>query len=154
MFIELASRCPLIAWGLIDRIVALLSEKQRTFQLIKALEILVAIMKTSAKLINIEKDIIQSTLEKVSRMIYGILTMVATSETSGAYGVSRDRCKTLLKSVFIIVKRYQSEFEKEQYADIWKGDELLKLLETITTEERFRCNSLTNLYKQFVSILQ
>jgi hypothetical protein len=154
MFIELASRCPIIAWGLIDHILDLLIVKQRTFQLIKGLEVLVAIMKTSAKLVNAEKEELRSILKKVSKTIHDIMTRVSTSEVSGAFGISRDGCKSILKSVFVLVKRFQPEFEKPKYSAIWNGGELLTILEKITTEERFRCNSLTNLYKQFASVLQ
>ncbi len=159
LFIDIGTRFPLLGWKLSKHIVQELQENVRTFQLLQGVEVLASLLKTTTKQVAsaLEAGDLKSNLEQISKLLLKILQGLKDRDSSGAFGMSRDRVKTLMKSVLTIVKCFSPKdvdqtFDKKEYAALWNSERLVTECETIADDEKFKCASLTNQVKQLKQV--
>jgi ribosomal protein S10 len=152
LFSDLSNRCPTVAWKLVNDMIECCkqSQKPKSFLLVKSFEIIANILKTTSKLVPEVKTEIGDKIKLFSACV--LETLNATdADVKGPYGMPKDRMKSVIKSLAIVIRRFETTFEKEEYQKLWNHTELIASLNRIMETEIYSGNSMKNQITQVIN---
>jgi hypothetical protein len=120
MFMDLATRCPTVAWKLLGAMIegCNKSNSPRPFQLVKAFEIITHTFKVSSKLVTPNPTETKSLIQEYTQMLLESLPFIFES-------VGKERIKSVEKSICGVLKRF------EEIRDVWCVVELKDVVEKV-----------------------
>ena len=122
------------------------SKSPRAFQLVKAFEII------SAGIKNLPADVDQKLfLSAIDQFSTSISENLLNATLTGPQGMSKDRFKTMLKSVGVVIRRSNTLIKEK----VWDGSDLAKTLETLKEHQYVNGNGgLESICRQILTQLK
>lgn len=142
MFLDVSIRAPLVAFTIIPGMIeeTRQSKSPRAFQLVKAFEIIASAIKNLPA--TIEQD---GFISVVDQFATSISENLLNATLTGPQAISKDRFKSMLKSVGVVVRRCNIVIKEKK----WSGSEIVKTLDTLKEHQYVKGNGgLESICKQ------
>ena len=146
LFTDLTTRCPSVSFCIIPHMIESTrqSNKPKTFQLIKAFEIIALSFKSLPK--NLEEESkVKDLVSAFSSSIVETLILVPELGEKGPFGMPKERLKELIKSIGIVVRRFKGP--KEQYGN------LPQEMKSVSQHEIFKTKAFESIVKQTLQLM-
>lgn len=155
LFSDLATRSHNLSIELLPFMISLnrQSEKPKTFQLVKSFEIISSIVKRIPQPIDeTYKEKIEKSISDFCACLIETLQVAHEFGDKGPYSFPRDRVKSLLKSLGVVIRKVKPLLDIEK--DSLKASEMIKVLESVMEQEKFKCGPFTSFTNQIIQLLK
>lgn len=153
VFLDFSTRYPLLALELVPEMLKATdpSLETKSFQVVKTFEMAALFLKNVSKgsSYEVKTQSIQLARQYTTHLCT-VLEKAGDVGDKGPFGMPKDRIKTLLKSLGMVIRKVKLI---QEASEIWTNDSLKSVLENIAQHERFKCAAVTSLVKQTLLLL-
>jgi hypothetical protein len=139
MFLDLVQKCPNLVLEILPLMISLTlpSQKPKSFQLLKAYEIISAVLTSKSTLSILENEKKMELFKQYFTSINETLIVIPQSESSGPFEMSALRVKTIIKILLAVMRKSKSIFSTQEFIQVCDCQVLLQNLDSIMASNRF-----------------